>query len=431
MRDLHKTVKAMDFADTFNNEQQPYADLDTFEISFNTDLKDNKSQSIDHPNDDTSMIVESFCFEDDNNNRNTSRSRRLKKGMSKRAFATKGRHIIQHNYHDHANDVIDFDEYTGESIGLEAPIKKKGGVAIPFPLKLHDLLDKVDEEGHQHVVSWQPHGRAFVVREPKTFVADLMPRFFRQTKLTSFQRQLNLYGFSRITRGPDAGGYYHELFLRGKPHLTRRMIRTKIKGTGYKAASNPACEPNFYNMSPVGQDMIDQRSNGSNSHFEEIRSFPIVTPTVDPIASNHGVHFGQSQKHSAPGDVTAMPLIEMPSMKAEKPFLKPRHHARAVKVGNEHFHYMESLNQSSLPDLPASSEDSSSRSSCTSSPVFFERISSEETLVLDSEEDPSQDPLAIFLAEMGGDFEDDIVFTSCECDEVKSEEIRDPSIYEV
>jgi HSF-type DNA-binding len=81
-------------------------------------------------------------------------------------------------------------------------------------------------------------------------------RYFRQSKLTSFQRQLNLYGFSRLTRGPDAGGYYHELFLRNREYLCKRMTRTKVKGTKFKAASSPDSEPDFYAIPPVTNQVV-------------------------------------------------------------------------------------------------------------------------------------------------------------------------------
>ena len=54
-----------------------------------------------------------------------------------------------------------------------------------------------------------------------------------------------------MTRGADTGGYYHELFLRGKTFLCKRMTRTKVKGTRFKAASSPEQEPDFYSMAPV------------------------------------------------------------------------------------------------------------------------------------------------------------------------------------
>jgi hypothetical protein len=117
------------------------------------------------------------------------------------------------------------------------------------------VLDQVEADGLTHVVSWQAHGRAFVVHKPKEFVETVLPHYFRQTKLTSFQRQLNLYGFFRLTRGADAGGYYHELFLRGKPYLCKKMIRVKVKGTGFKAASSPEQEPDFYTMVRLTTDL--------------------------------------------------------------------------------------------------------------------------------------------------------------------------------
>jgi hypothetical protein len=101
--------------------------------------------------------------------------------------------------------------------------------------------------------------------------------YFRQSKLTSFQRQLNLYGFQRLTRGADAGAYYCELFLRGKAFLCQSMMRTKVKGTRYKSASSPEQEPNFYDMPPVSPDYSPLRRKQQPKQ-EKVRSSEVVTP---------------------------------------------------------------------------------------------------------------------------------------------------------
>lgn len=154
------------------------------------------------------------------------------------------RHFVVHNYHDHADDKDDKDS-----------ADRRGGSTASFPMKMHGILDQVETDGLSHIISWQPHGRCFVIRKPKEFANQVMPDYFRQTKLTSFQRQLNLYGFNRITRGNDSGGYYHELFLRGKTFLCKQMNRTKVKGTRFKAASSPDQEPNFYLMVSISREV--------------------------------------------------------------------------------------------------------------------------------------------------------------------------------
>lgn len=130
-------------------------------------------------------------------------------------------------------------------------VRPRGGVLEPFPFKLHRMLESVEAEGMASIVSWQPHGRSFHVHKPKQFVEKIMPEYFKQTKITSFQRQLNIYGFARLIRGVDAGAYYHELFLRGKPFLCHGMVRVKVKGTGHKTSVSHETEPDFYKMPPV------------------------------------------------------------------------------------------------------------------------------------------------------------------------------------
>jgi len=142
---------------------------------------------------------------------------------------------------------------------------KKGprvGVKDPFPTKLHSLLE---ENLFEDIISWQPHGRCFVVHKPDRFVKEVIPKYFKQSKLESFRRQLNAYGFTRLI-GPgnlDEGGYYHELFLRGRNDLSKLILRSLTKKgrsnhEGRHGYSAPALtrdpyyysEPNFYLMEP-------------------------------------------------------------------------------------------------------------------------------------------------------------------------------------
>jgi hypothetical protein len=45
-----------------------------------------------------------------------------------------------------------------------------------FPVKLHHMLTSVEEECNQGIVSWQPHGRAFLVFDIEAFVNDVLPK---------------------------------------------------------------------------------------------------------------------------------------------------------------------------------------------------------------------------------------------------------------
>jgi HSF-type DNA-binding len=72
-------------------------------------------------------------------------------------------------------------------------------------------------------------------------------RWFRHSKYSSFQRQLNIYGFKRIHQGIDKNAYYHEHFIKGDYHRTLHIERHAIKGVdAVGKLSSSKKDPNFY-----------------------------------------------------------------------------------------------------------------------------------------------------------------------------------------
>ncbi|CAB9529617.1 shock factor protein [Seminavis robusta] len=154
------------------------------------------------------------------------------------------------------------------------------GTTQTFPRKLHYLLEyaRTSNDGLRNIVSWQPHGRCFVVHNNKEFVAQVLPNWFMQSKIASFQRQLNLYGFKRFTTGTDKGGYYHECFLRGRPDLVLHIRRTKVKGAGHRKAAIPGSEPNFYRQFPLPEKDQTPSTTSTSASGVFVPAMPAAAP---------------------------------------------------------------------------------------------------------------------------------------------------------
>jgi HSF-type DNA-binding len=208
---------------------------------------------------------------------------------------TRIRHLItQHDYHDHAADPVVCNTVESMNALLSSSKPRRDSITsssnnnstssmIPFPIKLYEMIEQMDSDGLSQVVSWQPHGRCFQVHEPEAF-KHLLQNYFKLSKIASFQRQLNLYGFQRLTAGLDKGSYYHELFLRNRSDLVGQIHRVKVKGTSVRAKANPQDEPNFYMYPPV--DALAISAIACDEVTSSSVSMEDMTPrTVSPLDS--------------------------------------------------------------------------------------------------------------------------------------------------
>eukprot|EP00429_Kryptoperidinium_foliaceum_P002789 CAMPEP_0176006730 /NCGR_PEP_ID=MMETSP0120_2-20121206/2872_1 /TAXON_ID=160619 /ORGANISM="Kryptoperidinium foliaceum, Strain CCMP 1326" /LENGTH=253 /DNA_ID=CAMNT_0017339477 /DNA_START=96 /DNA_END=854 /DNA_ORIENTATION=+ len=112
-----------------------------------------------------------------------------------------------------------------------------------FPVKLYALLS---QPNLSHVITWMPHGRSWKVLKPRIFETAVLPVFFESDNYHSFNRVINAWSFRRKSSGPDRGSYFHELFLRGKPHLQKYMRR--LPRTHKKLAMGKDEEPDFFEL---------------------------------------------------------------------------------------------------------------------------------------------------------------------------------------
>ena len=99
-----------------------------------------------------------------------------------------------------------------------------------FPQRLFVLMDN----NHTDLINWCEHGLSFRIHDSDKFSSTILPKYFKHAKFTSFQRQLNLYGFKRITKGEDSGAYFHPKFQRGRKDLLNEIKRIPNKSlAGY------------------------------------------------------------------------------------------------------------------------------------------------------------------------------------------------------
>jgi hypothetical protein len=64
-----------------------------------------------------------------------------------------------------------------------------------FPVKLHGILSNPEYES---VISFLPHGRSWRIHDQKRFEDEILPKYFRHGRFSSFTRQVNGWGFQRI-----------------------------------------------------------------------------------------------------------------------------------------------------------------------------------------------------------------------------------------
>lgn len=87
----------------------------------------------------------------------------------------------------------------------------------PFIQKLREMLNVdmslVQDPKSSHGIQWCPGDNAFCIDNVSIFTQSVLPKYFKHNNLSSFVRQLNIYGFNRV-KGSENFSYSHPDFTK-------------------------------------------------------------------------------------------------------------------------------------------------------------------------------------------------------------------------
>jgi hypothetical protein len=96
-------------------------------------------------------------------------------------------------------------------------------VSLP---QLMNLMKFAQKKGENYCVTWLTDGKSFVISNPDEFTRQILPKYFKATKFSSFTRKLYRWGFRQVNRGigPDDPIIFgNEYFQRDDAELMAKM----------------------------------------------------------------------------------------------------------------------------------------------------------------------------------------------------------------
>ncbi|XP_062569024.1 heat shock factor protein-like isoform X2 [Saccostrea cucullata] len=102
----------------------------------------------------------------------------------------------------------------------------------PVPAFLTKLWTLVENPTCDDLICWDASGKSFHVFDQGRFAKEILPLYFKHSNIASFIRQLNMYGFRKVTNieqglksEKDDLEFHHPYFQRGQEHLLEHIKR--------------------------------------------------------------------------------------------------------------------------------------------------------------------------------------------------------------
>ncbi|CAH0766613.1 unnamed protein product [Diatraea saccharalis] len=132
-------------------------------------------------------------------------------------------------------------------------------IGASVPAFLGKLWKLVNDPETNNLISWSAGNKTFVIKNQAEFARELLPLYYKHNNMASFIRQLNMYGFHKITSVENGGLRYekdeiefsHPCFMRGHAylleHIKRKIANPKSIVTSNESGDKILIKPELMN----------------------------------------------------------------------------------------------------------------------------------------------------------------------------------------
>eukprot|EP01097_Dermamoeba_algensis_P005750 TRINITY_DN3631_c0_g1_i1.p1 TRINITY_DN3631_c0_g1~~TRINITY_DN3631_c0_g1_i1.p1 ORF type:complete len:260 (-),score=77.26 TRINITY_DN3631_c0_g1_i1:1295-2029(-) len=147
--------------------------------------------------------------------------------------------------------------------------KTKAGEGLaPFVAKMYQI---VNDPSLNEIIGWGPQNNSVVIFDPPRFEKEILPVFFKHSNLNSFIRQLNIYGFRKLTSTFD--------FSLMTSSLTSQASRKADEKEVKLAFFHPKFQKGeIQQLSEIVRKKPSKKDLSIEEHFELMRTNDIPSP---------------------------------------------------------------------------------------------------------------------------------------------------------
>ncbi|KAM4798743.1 heat shock factor protein 3-like [Urocitellus parryii] len=182
-------------------------------------------------------------------------------------------------------------------------MEEASNATVPgFLIKLWTL---VEDTNLDDVIRWSENGHSFLVVNEQNFAKNILPKYFKHNNISSFIRQLNLYGFRKVLameNGKVLQGktltmeFQHPFFKKGGSSLLENIKR---KVPTMKIENVKTYPREFQRIMSEVRDMTDKQSNMDAKFTELKKSFPLKSGASASKCAHQYFHIPEEKKKEA------------------------------------------------------------------------------------------------------------------------------------